>query len=214
MSINEIRPYRVLVVDDLDHARLAIKTAIGDAVPSCEFVEAENATKAEEVLKREEPFDLAVIDLKLEEPDKDGITLVKVMKGVFYSRIIIYTGYPTVETACAAYEAGADSYISKLYSDATEKLKNKAKVLLTQRDLRARLQRQSQAHREAQKAFEENKQDWTKKYAGQFVIVQKGKVVEHAKDPFGAWNLLDKYTPDERCDLAVLEIPSHGGKNA
>ena len=216
MSItHELRPYRVLVVDDLDRIRLAIKTAIGAAVPSCEFVEAKNATNAEEVLKRELlPFDLAVIDLRLEEPDKDGITLVKVMKGICYSRIIIFTAYPSVESVCAAYEAGADSYISKLEPDATKKLQDKAKELLLQRDLRARILRQSEAHREAQKAFEENEKEWIKKYGGQFVIVHKDKVVAHAKDPFEADQLLGKYTPDERCDLAVFDIPSRGSRDA
>jgi DNA-binding NtrC family response regulator len=230
MSItHEIRPYRILVVDDQDHARMAIKTAIGAAVPFCEFADALNTDEAQKSLKESSPFDLAVIDLKLGELDKDGINLVKVMKGVCYSRIIIFTAYPSVESACAAYEAGADSYISKIDPDATRKLQDKAKELskeklkelqdkakelLLQRDLRARLQRQSQAYREAQKAFEENEKEWIEKYAGQLVIVHKGTVVAQAKEPFEADQLLSKYTPDERCDLAVLDIPSRGRKDA
>jgi response regulator RpfG family c-di-GMP phosphodiesterase len=220
MSItHEIRPYRVLVVDDQDHARMAIKTVIGAAVPFCEFADASNTDEAQKFLMKEfPPFDLAVIDLKLEESDKDGLNVVRIIKGVLdrYSqtRVILYTAYPTVESACAAYEAGADSYISKIDPDATKKLQDKAKELLFQRDLRDRLLHQSQAHREAQKAFEENKEEWIKKYGGRFVIVREGKVIAEAKDLFEADQLLGKYTPNARCDLAVLDIPSQGRKDA
>jgi len=219
MSItHELRPYRVLVVDDQDHARLAIKTAIGAAVPLCEFTEASNTNEAQEFLRKEfPPFDLAVIDLRLEEPDKDGLNVVKIIKGILdhcsQTRVILYTAYPSVETACAAYEAGADVYISKNDPNATKKLQDKARELLTQRELRARILRQLQSYREARKTFEENKKEWIEKYAGQFVIVHKGRVVAHAKDPFEADQLLGKYTPDERCDLAVLDIPLRGSEN-
>lgn len=214
MSItHELRPYRVLVVDDLSHARLAIKTTIMDAVQSCEFVEAKNATEAEQVLKREEPFDLVVIDLKLGEPDKDGITLVEVIKQVLnrYSptRIIVYTAYPTVETACEAYEAGADSYISKNYIDATAKLQKKAKELLEQVDIRESLRRQREAYRHAEKTFANNKKNWIEKYGGNFVIVKNGEVLASEKDPYEVWKLLnEKYTRNERCDIAIIQVPS------
>lgn len=77
MSIDKnSKSYRVLVVDDLDYQRLAIIAAIREVVPSCEFVEAENVTAAENILEKEMiPFDLSVIDLRLEEPNKNGITL-------------------------------------------------------------------------------------------------------------------------------------------
>lgn len=221
MSIsNNPRPHRVLVVDDKDHARVAIKAAIGAAVPRCEFLEAENVTSAEKILEKERPsFDLAVIDLKLEELDRDGTTLLRLIKQTLHQHaqasVIIYTAYPTFETACAAYEAGASSYISKLDRNSTQKLQNRAKELLEQPGIRESLQRQWQAHRQADKAFAENRKNWVEKYGGKLVVVKDCQVIEAHDNPREIWKFLnDNFTPDERCDIAVIEIPLEEQDNA
>ena len=184
MSIEkEFRPYRVLIVDDLDHERIAIIVAIEAAVEGCEIVEAKNVTDAEHVLTGEtQPCDLAVIDLKLEESDKDGVALVGIIKQVLQrhsaTRVIIYTAYPSMDSACAAYEAGASAYISKLDVDSTEKLQEKSKELLEQPDLRQVLRLQHEALENAKKALAKNREDWVEKYGGKFVLVRNGEVIK------------------------------------
>lgn len=213
MSVSEDRPFRVLIVDDKQDERFAIKKTIEGTGLFCEFVEARSVTEAENILKNQKiPFDLTVVDHKLEEPPKDGTTLISIIRSVLnrYSqtRIILFTAYPCWETACAAYEAGADSCISKNDDDASKKLKQKAVELLQQRDLRQGLLRSRQAHQKATETFERNKEQLIKEYGGKFVVFHNGQIQESGDDPFDVWKVLDeKYTKDQRYDVSVIQIP-------
>lgn len=209
MSVSEDNPFRILIVDDEKHERFAIRKTIESTGLICEFVDAINVTDAEQILKKEWSFDLTIVDLKLGEgPLKDGITLINVIRQIFLKPIIVFTAHPDLKSACDAYEAGADSYISKNDEDAPEKLKQKAVELLQQMDLRQGLLRSRQAHQKANETLEKNKKQLIKEYGGKFVIFYNGQIRESGDNPFDVWTILDeKYTKEQRYDVSVIQIP-------
>jgi len=221
MSIEtEFRPYRVLVVEDQPSQRVAIKAAIDAVVEGCDFVEAVDLTDAESVLEREmDPFDLAVVDLKLKEgsEEEEGIKVVGIIKQILQrhsgTRVIVYTAYPKLKSACASYEAGANAYISKLDLDATDQLQKKVKELLEQPDIRQVLRQQDKALEDAKKALVKNRKEWTEKYGGKFAVVRNGEVIESKKDPHDLWDILEKYNTKERCKMGIIQVPLEEDKN-
>lgn len=206
------RLYRVLVVDDLDHQRTAIITAISQVVHNCKFIEAENVTTAQRILSQIlAPFDLAVIDVRLEETDKDGIGLAKVIRERYpETHVIVVTAYPAVETACKAYEdAGASSYLSKLDENLTERIQSRARKLLEDSDVRKNLRRQHQALRDAEEALKKNSQEWTRKYGGQFVLVYNGEVIGSSLHCYELRDVLNDYARKNSCnpcDTAIVKV--------
>ncbi len=63
-------------------------------------------------LAREEPPELAVIDLKL--PGRTGLELLQSLKGIDAStRIWVLTGYGSIATAVSATKLGAEGYLAK-----------------------------------------------------------------------------------------------------
>ncbi|MCK5244002.1 MAG: sigma-54-dependent Fis family transcriptional regulator [Desulfobacterales bacterium] len=72
------------------------------------------ATEPETALKmaKENPFDLALVDLKIER--KSGIVLMRDLHAMFPEMpVIILTAYGTIETAVEAMKEGAYSYLTK-----------------------------------------------------------------------------------------------------
>jgi len=100
---------RILLIDD-DANVLAV---ISDLLKSTGYAvyEASDAQEAARVVK-EEFIDLALIDLRM--PGTDGIDLMLSLKKMNpHLRVIIYSGYPSMNTAIDALKKGADDYIPK-----------------------------------------------------------------------------------------------------
>jgi len=213
--------YRILIVDDLAHQRIAIREAIGAVVPNCGFKEAESLEDAEKDLAEQKlPFDLAVVDQSLvpgDTEDKKGLALVGVIKEILQrhsqTKVIIVTAYPRLEAACAAYEAGANAYLSKLDLEYTSKLQEKVRELIDLRDMRGRLRQRDEAQRAANQAFAQHHEEWTKRYRGQIVAVRGGEVVVAANNPHTLWEKLSEYTTTERAQMGIIEIPETGENN-
>lgn len=102
-------PPRVLVVDDEDDVRRALRTALEGW-----GYQVDEAVSGEEALSRvaARRYDLLLLDLRMAEIDG-----VEVMERVRLSRptlpIIILTGYATLESAIAAVRCGAADYLLK-----------------------------------------------------------------------------------------------------
>ena len=61
--------------------------------------------------------DLAIIDIKLDKPDKDGIDLLKlIMKSNKSTPVIMISGHATVKVAIDAIKLGAYEFIEKPFS--------------------------------------------------------------------------------------------------
>ena len=211
MTAQEPRAYRILIVDDLPHERAAIRAAIAQGVGECRFVEADSVEAAERVLRDEAfPFDLAAIDLKLPE-DTEGLTVVGIIKQVLrrhsQTRVIVLTAWPSVETTCAAYEAGAAAYLDKGDKDSTAKLQAKARELLELSDLRESLRRQYESQRRAEAALSAHRRQWARKHGGKFVLVRDGKVLAARDNPHELLVELEKHDSAERLEIGIVEVP-------
>jgi DNA-binding NtrC family response regulator len=204
----ESRPYYILIVDDLPGQRLAVRTALDAAVRNCEFVEAGSVAEAETALgKSPHGFDLAVIDMRLPGKGQALPVLDALLKRSVLTRAIIITAYPELETACPAYEKGAAVYISKIAPDYTRRLQEKARELLEQRRQREEIRRQVEAQRRADAAFEGHRKEWMQKYAGRFVMVRNGEVIDAKDNPVDLLETLNKLCTDDRLEIGIIEVP-------
>ena len=61
--------------------------------------------------------DLAIVDIKLDKPDKDGIDLLKlIIKKNKHTPVIMISGHATVKVAVEAIRLGAYEFIEKPFS--------------------------------------------------------------------------------------------------
>ena len=116
----------ILVIDDNSDIRSII----------CNLLKEENYTvrsainydQAINEINKKLP-DLAIIDIKLDKHDKDGIDLLKhIMKINKKTPVIMISGHATVQKAIEAIKLGAYEFIEKPFS--TEKIKNYVKRAL------------------------------------------------------------------------------------
>ncbi|MDB9524879.1 ATP-binding protein [Oscillatoria sp. CS-180] len=123
-SMNEI--LRVLLIDDDDVDRMAVRRCLSKTQFHLEVVEAANAAIAKDYLLNE-TFDCICLDYRL--PDDDGLSLVKrLRKDGFNLPIIVLTGQGDEQTAVELMKAGASDYLSKsrLSSDGLAKVLRQA----------------------------------------------------------------------------------------
>ena len=103
------RPFRLLVVDDEAIARKNL-----DHILTKEGYQVATAATGMEALEliRSTPFDLVLTDLKMEKVD--GLQVLAHVKEVNPdTRVILITGYATVDSAVQAMKQGASDYIAK-----------------------------------------------------------------------------------------------------
>jgi DNA-binding NtrC family response regulator len=100
---------RILIVDDDENIRKVLVAILEDKGYNIEAV----GTAGEAIKKAEKKYyNLALIDIRL--PDMEGISLlIKIRDTTPRMRKIIITGYPTLQNAVDAVNAGADAYIMK-----------------------------------------------------------------------------------------------------
>lgn len=103
---------KVLVIDDEPIVRLSSKRTL---VPEgFDVTLADSGRIGIEILERES-FDVILLDLKM--PDMGGIDVLKViMKRWPGTKVIIVTGYSTVDTAVEALRLGAYNHIEKPFT--------------------------------------------------------------------------------------------------
>jgi FixJ family two-component response regulator len=106
---------RVLVVDDDSAITEAIFDLMSAGIADCDLSFANSCTSARQIMKREEPFDLMLTDLKL--PDGDGMSLVPVLRDAApLAGAIVITGVATVDTAVNALRSGAVDFLPKPFT--------------------------------------------------------------------------------------------------
>lgn len=109
MSHSRKRPIRLLLVDD-EKGYLAILSKRLSR-RNLEVVPADSGTAAIQALRRSE-FDVAVVDLKME--DMDGLEVLKVFKKMDPDlAVIILTGHGSEQAAREGVELGAFDYLTK-----------------------------------------------------------------------------------------------------
>ncbi|MBI4654522.1 MAG: response regulator [Nitrospirae bacterium] len=103
---------KVLVIDDEDIIRISCERTL---VPQGYNVVTISSGKEGLELLEKECFPLILLDLKM--PDMDGIeVLMEIKKRCLDTKVIMITGYSTVEIAVKALKLGAFNYIEKPFS--------------------------------------------------------------------------------------------------
>ena len=100
---------KILVLDDVMDAGMLVKKILEK-----KGHEVTNFTEEEEALEhvRSHKMDLAILDIKLKK--MTGVEVLEELKKIDASiRIIMLTGYPTLETARESLRLGADEYCVK-----------------------------------------------------------------------------------------------------
>ena len=122
----------ILVIDDNPDIRFLICNILKDQ--NFEVRSAANYDQA--VLEKNKRLpDLAIIDIKLDKPDKDGIDLLKLIKKKKNSTpVIMISGHATVQVAIEAIKLGAYEFIEKPFSK--EKILNYVKRAIESSDLK------------------------------------------------------------------------------
>ena len=122
----------ILVIDDNPDIRFLICNILKEK--NFEVRSAANYDQAVLEINKRLP-DLAIIDIKLDKPDKDGIDLLKlVAKKNKSTQVIMISGHATVQIAVEAIRLGAYEFIEKPFSK--EKILNYVKRALESCDLK------------------------------------------------------------------------------
>ena len=122
----------ILVIDDNPDIRFLICNILKDQ--KFEVRSAANYDQAVNEINKRIP-DLAIVDIKLDKPNKDGIDLLKLVntKNKF-TPVIMISGHATVQIAVEAIRLGAYEFIEKPFSK--EKILNYVKRALESSELK------------------------------------------------------------------------------
>jgi two-component system, NtrC family, response regulator AtoC len=100
---------KILICDDEEGVRESLKLILGDVY---DLIITENVDQCLECLKGGQNIGLVLLDIKM--PRVNGLETLKVIKDTYPSvKVIMVTGYKSVETATEASKLGASSYIIK-----------------------------------------------------------------------------------------------------
>ncbi len=101
---------RVMIVDDETVARVSLAEVL--RLEGYQISTAASGEEAMSLLRKEEPYDLIILDLKM--PGMDGLEVTELVKKKFPSTVIILlTAFATLETAIQAIRKGAHDYLLK-----------------------------------------------------------------------------------------------------
>ncbi len=115
MSEDVAAPLHILVVDDDDLDRMAVRRALRGGRPEVLLSE---ATEAREALKRlsTERFDCVLLDLQL--PGMSGLEVLRQVRAAgVHTPVVMLTGHGDEQTAVELMKAGASDYIPKAALD-------------------------------------------------------------------------------------------------
>lgn len=148
--------YRILVIDDEDEVRAGLKRRLereGYAVTT-----SASADEGIELIKTEEPFDVIVTDMSIEDPEAGLRVLTAAFTVDLLAEVIVMTAYGNVANAVECMRRGAFDYIEKNQPgvDTYEILIMKIEQAMEQRrhDMRA-VQRWERAARAQEKRLAE-----------------------------------------------------------
>ena len=100
---------RILVVDDEQNARTALRTLLGE-----EGYDIAEAADGEEALAKIAELDPAVVLTDMRMPRMDGITLIKrAREAGSEAAFVMMTAFASVQAAVDAMKAGAENYLTK-----------------------------------------------------------------------------------------------------
>jgi len=106
---------KILVIDDEAIVRISCERTLA---PEGYQVRVASGGREGLVFLEKEPFSLVLLDLKM--PDIDGIEVLNIIKEKWPdTKVVIITGYSTVDTAVQALRLGAFNFIEKPFTPDT-----------------------------------------------------------------------------------------------
>jgi len=100
---------KILICDDEENIRESLKIVLGDHY---NLISVDSGEMAMEVLSKAKDIKLMLLDIKM--PKVNGLDILQEIKKKFsHLKIIMVTGYNSVETAAEATRLGACGYIVK-----------------------------------------------------------------------------------------------------
>jgi two-component system chemotaxis response regulator CheY len=106
---------RALVIDDSKAIRAILGKMLRDM--GCEVAEAEDGQMALEVLKKEAPLDIALVDWNMPEMNGyDFVKAVRAMREYDELRLMMVTTENEISKMIEALDAGADEYVMKPFT--------------------------------------------------------------------------------------------------
>jgi PAS domain S-box-containing protein len=110
--IKDTNNYHILVIEDNPGDLTLIHDYLIDQIESPGIQNAKNFSKAAELLKNDQPFDIILLDLDL--PDKSGNELINdILKICGDTPVIILTGFSDVEFSIRSISIGVSDYLLK-----------------------------------------------------------------------------------------------------
>ena len=106
---------RILIVDDDAALAHMWRDQLVRLEPTLDAVAVDSADAARKAMREADlPFDIFLIDQRLDGSDVDGVTLMReLLSESADSEAVILTGYDDLETGLSAFEAGAYRYLTK-----------------------------------------------------------------------------------------------------
>jgi DNA-binding NarL/FixJ family response regulator len=118
MAVFATSTHKTLIVEDNDSFRQALRSLLSSRYPSMSFKEARDGREALNAVSAFDP-DLIFMDIKL--PGENGLELTrKIRASHSEAKIIILTSHDLPEYREAAREGGADHFLTKASSNASE----------------------------------------------------------------------------------------------
>lgn len=118
MEVLTANTHKILIVEDNDGFRKALRSLLSSRYPSMSFKEARDGREALNEVSAFDP-DLIFMDIKL--PGESGLELTeKIRAGNSEVKIIILTSHDSPEYREAARVGGADHFLTKSSSEANE----------------------------------------------------------------------------------------------
>ena len=100
---------RILICDDEEGIRESLKLILSDHY---DLIIARDGTQCLECLQNSKDIGLVLIDIKM--PKRNGLDIIQEIKEKYpQQKIVVVTGYRSVETATEAIRLGAAGYIIK-----------------------------------------------------------------------------------------------------
>lgn len=126
---------RILILDDDAPLAHMLAQQLERLMPGCHATAVSTADGARQAVRgAAEPFDVLLLDIRLEEPGLDGVALMEELKRISPSSdAIVFTGYD-VEDGLRAFDAGAYRYLTKPFD--TRELVRILTVLQRERETR------------------------------------------------------------------------------
>lgn len=132
---------RILIVDDEESVWKPMAERM--KIKGYNVAIAKNKQEALNIIENESPFDVAIVDMRLDKTspeEEEGLKVVKALRNRdFFTRIIVLTAYASLENVYKAMEFDISQYINKRDKSANKFLFKAVQKAIEKRDLLKRM---------------------------------------------------------------------------